>query len=102
MNSYIITADIGGSHISSTIVDTRNWQIDAAKTVEAKVDAFSDKATIIHGWVNNLQQIAQVGGLTNNVQIAIAIPGPFDYKNGIFQAHPEGKMGSLVLNYWKP
>ena len=96
MNSYIITADIGGSHISSTIVDTRNWQIDAAKTVEAKVDAFSDKATIIHGWVNNLQQIAQVGELTKNLQIAIAIPGPFDYKNGVFQAHPEGKMGSLV------
>jgi len=30
MSNYILAADIGGSHISSTIINTENWQIDAA------------------------------------------------------------------------
>lgn len=96
MNHYIIAADIGGSHISSTIINTKNWQIDPAKIIETKVDTFSDKQAIIQGWIQNLQQTAHEGNIRETYQIAIALPGPFDYQKGIFQAHPEGKMGALV------
>ena len=96
MTPKIIAADIGGSHISSTILNRNNWQIDSAKIIETKTNSFGQKEQIIKGWVNNLQQNARKEKIVNNHQIAIALPGPFDYKNGVFQAHPEGKMGSLV------
>ncbi|MEM1120143.1 MAG: ROK family protein [Bacteroidota bacterium] len=96
MNQHIIAADIGGSHISSTVIHTKNWQIDPTQITETKVNAFADKESIILGWVQNLQQTARTNNITDNYQIAIALPGPFDYQKGIFQAHPKGKMSSLV------
>ena len=96
MRPNIIAADIGGSHISSTLTNTDNWQRDANKAIATKVDTFGDKKAIIHGWIQNLRQTAYEANIRKNHQIAIALPGPFNYENGIFQTHPEGKMNSLV------
>ncbi len=95
MSPYIIAADIGGSHISSTTLHIKNWQIDPQKIIETKTNSFGEKTAIIKSWVSNLQQNLQPEKPNLLHQIAIALPGPFDYQKGIFQAHPEGKMNSL-------
>ena len=101
MNRYIIAADIGGSHISSMLINQENWKVDDAKLTITKTNSFGAKSAIIEKWAENLTQTAQQIPVKANLQIAIALPGPFDYERGIFQLHPEGKMGSLVNQNFK-
>ncbi len=96
MTPYLIAADIGGSHISSIVLNTNDWIVEPTKMIETKANSFGQKHTLIQSWADNLLESAQKANIKNINQIALAIPGPFDYEKGIFHTHPEGKMGSLV------
>jgi len=96
MKPYIIAVDIGGSHISSMVINRQNWNIDSAKLTTTKTDCFGSQAEIIKQWATNIQKTAKQIPLESKLQIAIAMPGPFDYEKGVFQLHPEGKMSSLA------
>lgn len=98
MNSLILAADIGGSHISSTIIDTAEWLVENDQIKESHIDGFAEKEAILTAWCSNIKQSIQ--GKTVE-KIAIAMPGPFDYEKGIFEQHPEGKFGSLVETNFK-
>jgi len=101
MHSSIIAADIGGSHISSVPLHTKDWTIDQQAICQTKTNSFGDKKTILKNWIHNLEQSASQGNIQDKYQFAIAIPGPFDYENGLFQQHPEGKLGSLAGTSFK-
>jgi len=101
MHSSIIAADIGGSHISSVPLYAQNWTIDQQAICQTKTNSFGDKETILKNWISNLEQSASKGNIQDKYQFAIALPGPFDYENGLFQQHPEGKLGSLVGTSFK-
>lgn len=92
---YIIAADIGGSHISSALVDSANWSIVGLHQTNP-VNAFEAAATIVNGWGGNLQSTAAYLPKMEKISLAIAMPGPFDYGKGLFMTHPGGKLSSLA------
>jgi len=94
VNPYILATDIGGSHITSAIVNTTDWSIVADCVTRNRVDSSSDAKSIFHAWASNLQETISKSPEQVS-QLGIAMPGPFDYENGISLMHNQDKYDSL-------
>lgn len=79
---YAIGADIGGSHISTVLVDLSDGSINAESHAQQKVDNQASSVEIFYHWSLAIQKTfnAMDGELMG---IGFAMPGPFDYKNGV-------------------
>ncbi|WP_407534731.1 ROK family protein [Elizabethkingia miricola] len=78
----IVGIDIGGSHITLAQVDPEKHEIITSTYVRERVDSFADPETIFHAWVSGIEKA--VGNLRKEeLLIGIAMPGPFDYENGV-------------------
>jgi glucokinase len=92
-NNIILGVDIGGSHITSALVDVTNGNILEGSSNRERIDAQGSPEDIIKSWcgvMSNSLKTAKHSG-----KIAIAMPGPFDYKNGISHMKDMGKYDSL-------
>lgn len=81
-NVYIAGADIGGSHISSCVVDLASGSILPGTRFTEPIDSHSSAREIVAGWAVCLDRsisasYAEVSG------VGLAFPGPFDYDKGI-------------------
>ena len=81
---YSIGCDIGGSHISCGIIDIASGVIENDSMVSVKVDNAAESEVILQAWKQAINKCrnkltADVGF----VGVGLAIPGPFDYVNGI-------------------
>lgn len=79
--SLALGIDIGGSHITAGVVDLKEKRIIEGSTVRHLVNRHAPAEEILGIWaatINdrllNFQQVANIG---------FAMPGPFDYPNGI-------------------
>ncbi|MBW4889742.1 ROK family protein [Mucilaginibacter sp. HMF5004] len=81
-NKYIISADIGGSHITAAIVDLTNKCIVENTRTRLSVDSGGTWADILGTWADALERTLVKFDAPVDM-IAMAMPGPFDYKNGI-------------------
>ena len=82
MNENIILGvDIGGSHITAALVDVRDGKILDASMSREKVDSKAAAPEIISSWCRVISKSLQAAD--HSGKIAIAMPGPFDYQNGI-------------------
>lgn len=75
--------DIGGSHITCQLFDLNANRLIANSKVRISVDGKGSKESILKSWVKAIQQTASKIGFKNLVGIGFAMPGPFDYQNGI-------------------
>ncbi|NCD68034.1 ROK family protein [Mucilaginibacter agri] len=80
-SSYILTADIGGSHITAGLYDTETKFVLAESFVRMEVNSNGSAYEIMDVWQNALRAAKQ--SRLANSGLAIAMPGPFDYVNGI-------------------
>ena len=87
-----IGVDIGGSHISAAKVELKGSETGILNFTEADVDAFGTADEILKSWSEVIQKAA---GISNEFRIGIAMPGPYDYPNGISLIKDQGKLGSL-------
>ncbi|WP_288446332.1 ROK family protein [uncultured Chryseobacterium sp.] len=78
----IVGIDIGGSHITLAQVDPEKREIIASTYVREHVDAFENKEVIFSAWVSAIHKAAH-GLVKDSLLVGIAMPGPFDYENGI-------------------
>ncbi|ASK31454.1 hypothetical protein CEY12_15640 [Chryseobacterium sp. T16E-39] len=74
--------DIGGSHITMAQVDPEKREIIHSTYIREHVDSFGTRETIFSDWVSAIEK-AIFGLVKEDLLIGIAMPGPFDYKNGI-------------------
>lgn len=88
----LIGVDIGGSHISAAEVSFQGRTAQISNFYEADVDTFSKKEAIITAWSYVIRKVA---GDPHNYKVGIAMPGPYDYENGISLIKDQGKMASL-------
>lgn len=88
----LVGVDIGGSHISAARVVFEEHTAKIDNFHEADVDTFGDVKSIISAWSMVIQKA--VGDLLD-VRIGIAMPGPYDYQEGISLVKDQGKMASL-------
>lgn len=92
---YAIGADIGGSHICTTLVDVQTGEIVAASRTEQKVDNQASANEILSDWASALRRTMDHVQDNELVGIGFAMPGPFDYKTGVALLKNVAKYESL-------
>lgn len=93
-SNYILSCDIGGSHITSAVVEARSWKILEETITRSTVNSLTDAKSIFQDWTSNMRTcLAKVNAPIH--QIGIAAPGPFDYEQGIALMKGQAKYDSL-------
>jgi len=82
MNKNILCVDIGGTHISSAVIDYDTLAIIDNSYLTDTVDSHADRDTILSQWLALLKRSLQQSKLMVMYMI-VSIPGPFDYNRGI-------------------
>ncbi len=80
--ALLIGADVGGTHISCACAELHTLELSSSCTV--KLDSNAGKKEVFKAWaapINNVVQDLEAEGA--EINIGFAMPGPFDYKNGI-------------------
>ena len=81
MDGLVLGVDIGGSHITTALIDMQRKVLLPHSLWRAHIDSHGSAEDIIGGWADIMQQsMGNANGLT---RIGIAMPGPFDYESGI-------------------
>lgn len=83
MNHIAIGVDIGGSHIYSAAVDLSKHHIIPGTRAEKKIYNKASADEILEGWSKTLMNTISAIDSSKLAGIGFAMPGPFDYPNGI-------------------
>ena len=94
MDKIVAGVDIGGSHITTALVNLSAKSIYQNTMNRQAVNSHGAVAEIIHSWCSSLRSCFRLQNL-NPGKIGIAIPGPFDYENGISLIKNQDKYDSL-------
>ncbi|RDB03873.1 ROK family protein [Runella aurantiaca] len=81
MQKYI-GADIGGTHITAALVDIHLEKVAEHSLRRSQVNPHAQAEEILAIWADTIHGVVDSAELQHSL-IGIAIPGPFDYKNGI-------------------
>ncbi len=93
---YILAADIGGSHITAAVIHTSDWSILSDSIVRRRIDSSVSAKSILLTWTETLVSASK--SVTHpHLPIGIAMPGPFDYDNGISLIQGQDKYDALHL-----
>ena len=82
-NRYILGADIGGSHITAAIIDSQEHQIISDTMVRVHVDPSAESVIILSTWAEAITMVLQNADDAKPGYLAFAMPGPFNYQDGI-------------------
>jgi predicted NBD/HSP70 family sugar kinase/mannose-6-phosphate isomerase class I len=107
--TFALGVDIGGTHVSSALVNTVDDTIVAGSWSQKMIEPHQPASAIIAAWVQSIHtSLSVINGRspTGNWQsltdgghsltgIGIAMPGPFDYENGISLIRGVNKFESL-------
>ena len=95
MDNLVVGVDIGGSHITAALVNVTRGSV-LQQTVRRKmVDAEAAADDIINEWAALLKEVMSLSNVDQQLLIGIAMPGPFDYENGICLIKEQKKFRSL-------
>ncbi|GAB0155047.1 hypothetical protein CHRYSEOSP005_03070 [Chryseobacterium sp. Alg-005] len=78
----ILGIDIGGSHITMAQVHPERREIMASTYIREHVDSFEPREVIFSTWISAIEKAIQ-SLVKEHLLIGIAMPGPFDYENGV-------------------
>ncbi|MBC7566412.1 MAG: ROK family protein [Pedobacter sp.] len=93
-NLPFIGVDIGGSHITAAHVDCTSYSIIDSSMKRERVFSMDDAETIFNSWASVLSSLIVKEG-DDRTKIGIAMPGPFDYKEGICLMKGQEKYDAL-------
>lgn len=90
-DNLAIGVDVGGSHVSSAVVDLEKGVI-VGEPQQVDIAHTSTSEDIFSAWTSDLRLTINQGG-GDVRKIGMAFPGPFDYEHGI--SHMEHKFVSI-------
>ncbi|NQD69862.1 ROK family protein [Sphingobacterium shayense] len=93
-NNLVLASDIGGTHITCAVVDISTWQILEHTISRSHVNSRQSAKSILHIWANTINQSINKSVATVT-RLGFAVPGPFDYENGISLMNGQDKYDSL-------
>ncbi len=94
-NILAIGVDVGGTHISSVAFDMDKLALLSTTKSSSSVNNKADATTIIATWAKTINATIEKTG-TNRIEgIGFAMPGAFDYLNGIAMFKGNAKYESL-------
>ena len=91
---YILGADIGGSHITAAVVDVEGRILLKDTYIREHLDTNGSVAEIIGRWTGVIKKSIELSGAKVD-DIGLALPGPFDYEQGISYIKDQGKYDKL-------
>ncbi|SIN89422.1 ROK family protein [Chitinophaga niabensis] len=74
----VLGVDIGGSHITTALIDLESRNLLPGSYHRERVNSNGSAEEIIHSWCEVMKQ-----SMRGKHKIGIAMPGPFDYEQGI-------------------
>jgi glucokinase len=83
MKKYAIGADIGGSHISCAVIDLEKETIIRESFATYEIDNQASAEDILTNWTIALKKSLSFINKEELAGIGFAMPGPYDYENGI-------------------
>ena len=83
LQNIAIGVDIGGSHITAVAVDMNRHRIIEGSRASSPVDNKAEPDVILKVWSDTLKKVLRGMQIFNLRGIGFAMPGPFDYVNGI-------------------
>ncbi|MBZ4191728.1 ROK family protein [Niabella beijingensis] len=92
--NLVLAVDIGGTHITAALLDLTTRKVLPESIVRAAVDAAAPTETIIAIWSGCMRNAMRDAAVA---KICLALPGPFDYANGISRMNAQGKYDALYL-----
>lgn len=78
-----IGVDIGGTHITCAAVEIRAGKWNPETLFRESYDHHAGADAILRSWATALNQTISTAGAERLAGIGFAIPGPFDYRNGV-------------------
>ncbi|MDD7885445.1 ROK family protein [Flavivirga sp. 57AJ16] len=93
-SKYILSVEIGGSHVTSALVSKDGAILDRSLE-HMEVDSSEDQNFIFDKWALAIRRSMMNLGLNNLQGISFAIPGPFDYSDGTALFKGNNKYESL-------
>lgn len=93
--AFSIGIDIGGSHVSGGIIDSNSGNLIQDSYRETPIDPLGPKEAILKTWTAFIQQLIDDHTEKQITKIGFAMPGPFDYENGIASFEGVPKYNSL-------
>ncbi|WP_437917768.1 ROK family protein [Sphingobacterium sp. LRF_L2] len=93
-NNFVVASDIGGTHITSAVVNINTWQILENTISRSHVNSHSDAKSIFSSWCSSISRAVDLCE-AQVTKLGIAMPGPFDYENGISLMKNQDKYDSL-------
>lgn len=81
-NNFVISADIGGTHITAAVIDLEKKLLIEDTRTRVNVNSQGTATEILKSWSAALTQAYEKFGAPVQ-QVGLAMPGPFDYENGI-------------------
>ncbi|GGH26431.1 ROK family protein [Sphingobacterium alkalisoli] len=92
--NFILACDIGGTHITSAIVVKDTWKILSNTIKRVSFNSQENAKSIFQYWTDNIQNC--LNEFNQEIkQIGIAMPGPFDYENGIALMKGQNKYDNI-------
>jgi glucokinase len=83
MKKIAIGVDIGGSHVSCMAYDLAKKQLLPETLAKNVLNNHGQPDEIMQAWAEVIKKTIDAAGAENVAGIGFAMPGPFDYENGI-------------------
>ncbi|MEN8115839.1 MAG: ROK family protein [Bacteroidota bacterium] len=83
MEKVSVGIDIGGSHITCQLFDLNSNKLVEGTKIRITVDGNGLKESILGSWGKAIQRTISQTDKNKLAGIGFAMPGPFDYKNGV-------------------
>lgn len=90
----VLGVDIGGSHITAALVDVNSRTLIESSIRRRTINSQESAENILDAWCKVILE-AYIGYEALAKNIGIAMPGPFDYENGICLIKDQDKFQSL-------
>ncbi len=95
MEKLAVGVDIGGSHITCALYDTNSRSFFSTERIRVNVNSQESGNNILNTWSEAIRKAILPAGHQKIMGIGCAMPGPFDYKNGISHIRGVHKFESL-------
>ncbi|WP_285010808.1 ROK family protein [Pedobacter faecalis] len=89
-----IGVDIGGSHITAAHIDPKSYEVIDHTLKRERVASMGSAEVILKSWVSALSSLIP-DSAQGDIQVGIAMPGPFDYEQGVSLMQNQQKYDAL-------
>ncbi|RYD73372.1 MAG: ROK family protein, partial [Sphingobacteriales bacterium] len=93
--NIILGIDVGGSHITSALVNATDYSIVDGSMARGRVEKNGSKEIILKQWINIIEETLDKMPAQRLAGIGFAMPGPFNYEEGICLMQGVNKYESL-------